>query len=50
MSDGETLKARCGECDHVWIVAYLPMPLDKVAKLGMAARCPKGCDGKVFCA
>lgn len=44
-----TFDARCGTCGHVWIVAHLPMALDKVAKLAIAARCPKGCDGKVFC-
>ena len=35
--------ARCGddECGHVWIVAYLPMQLDKAARLMHLAACPK---------
>lgn len=43
-------KARCEKCDHVWVVAYLPMPVEDVARLGMKAACPKGCKAKVFCA
>ena len=48
--DGNSLKARCGDCDHVWIVAYLPQSLEKVTKEAMGARCPRGCSGKVFVA
>lgn len=35
--------ARCGSntCDHTWIVAYLPMPLEKAAFLMKRAACPK---------
>ncbi|NGO50461.1 hypothetical protein [Allomesorhizobium camelthorni] len=40
MSD-KALWAKCKECSHVWAVAYLPMELEKVAKLALAARCPK---------
>lgn len=35
--------AHCPNCEHEWHVCYLPMPLEKAAKLMMAARCPKGC-------
>ncbi len=35
--------ARCSDeaCGHEWIVAYLPMQLDKAARLMMLAACPK---------
>lgn len=35
--------ARCGDnaCGHTWIVAYLPMQLDKAARLMQLAACPK---------
>lgn len=45
-----TLNGRCGKCDHVWPVAYLPQSLATVAKLCMDARCPKGCDSNIFVA
>ncbi len=43
---------RCGaaECGHVWPVAYLPMPIDLVAKVAKGARCPLCGGSKVFCA
>lgn len=36
------LKAKCSadECGQVWVVAYLPMPLDKVGMLAQRAACP----------
>ena len=50
MTTTSTVQARCGECNHIWVVAHLPMPLDQAAKLMMAARCPHGHAGKVFVA
>jgi hypothetical protein len=40
-----TITARCGDeaCAHVWIVAHLPMSIDKVAMLMQRAACPKCC-------
>ena len=40
--------AHCSACGHSWIVAYLPMPLERFAALGKAARCPKGCRSPVM--
>ena len=45
-----TLNARCGKCGCVWIVANLPLPLDRVARLAKAAACPNGCEAKVYVA
>jgi hypothetical protein len=50
VSEQETVKARCGDCDHVWVVAYLPLPLKDAARLAIAARCPHGHKGKVYVA
>jgi hypothetical protein len=30
----------CGRCRHSWIVAYLPMPLDRFAQVLRRATCP----------
>jgi hypothetical protein len=46
----DTFDGRCASCGHVWTVAHLPMELSKLAKLAMAAQCPKGCDAKVMLA
>jgi hypothetical protein len=35
-----SMLGRCGDCFHVWTVAYLPMPPDKLAKLLCRAACP----------
>lgn len=41
MADEEKmLRGRCGSCDHVWIIAYLPMEVSKVAALAKVAGCP----------
>lgn len=36
------LRARCSvlTCQHKWVVAYLPMPLNTVAALAKRAACP----------
>ena len=41
-----TVNARCRACDHVWIVAYLPMQIEKAARLMQLAACPKCADKK----
>lgn len=45
-----TLNGRCGECEHVFIVAHLPMPLSTVADLMRRAACPKCGSKKIFVA
>lgn len=46
----DRIEARCGKCSTVWKVADLPMPLDQCGKAMLAARCPKGCNDKVYLA
>ncbi|MGR9441649.1 hypothetical protein [Rhizobium leguminosarum] len=36
----EPFKGRCGKCEHVFIVAHLPMPLTLAADLMKRAACP----------
>lgn len=36
----ETLKGQCKDCGHVFVVAYFPMTVEKVARLAMRATCP----------
>lgn len=43
-------RAQCGECDHIWVVAYLPMDLSKVANIMKTARCPNCAGAKLFVA
>lgn len=43
MSD---LYAGCPKCQHVWLIAKLPMDLRRVADRAEAALCPNGCDLK----
>ena len=43
-----SLRGRCGECSHVWVVAHLPMGLREVATLAGRASCPKCACTKVF--
>jgi hypothetical protein len=31
---------RCGACGHMWILMYLPMPMDTAARVMKAAHCP----------
>lgn len=45
-----TLKGRCGACDHIFIVAHLPMDLGKAAKLMRRAACPKCASTEIFAA
>lgn len=34
------MNVRCGACDHVWAVAYMPMEVSQLARIIRAARCP----------
>ncbi len=43
-----SLRGRCGACSHVWVVAFLPMELDKVASLAARCACPKCSCTRVF--
>ena len=36
----EPLKGRCGKCEHVFVVAHLPMPLSTAAEVMLRATCP----------
>lgn len=31
---------QCGECEHIWAAAYLPILLDDIAKILLSASCP----------
>lgn len=44
------MRCRCGDCGWVWVIAYLPMPVEKVARLGLRAACPMCACTKVFLA
>jgi hypothetical protein len=44
----QPFQGRCGECGHVWTVCFLPMAMDRAARLMSAAACPKGCDASVY--
>ena len=48
--DTNHIGGRCGDCHFRWIVAYLPMPVDKFVTIARAARCPKCASAKVFVA
>lgn len=40
MLTSNTLNGKCGACGHVFLVAQLPMPLEKAAGLMKRAACP----------
>ena len=40
MADKQPCHAKCKSCDHRWIFAWLPMPLQTAAKLMKGLRCP----------
>lgn len=44
------LRGRCDGCGHIWVVAYLPMPVEAVAKIARGAACPMCAGTKVFVA
>ncbi len=41
MTDAKPFWVKCLSCSHVWPAAYLPMEIDKCAKLLKKASCPK---------
>jgi len=41
----QTVRGKCGKCDHVWIVAYLPMDIPPLVRIMRAARCPMCANG-----
>jgi DNA-directed RNA polymerase subunit RPC12/RpoP len=47
---GNTLNGKCGDCEKVFVVVHLPMPLDKAAKQMKAAICPHCASTKIFVA
>ncbi|MEN5278888.1 hypothetical protein ABE527_18325 [Brucella sp. TWI432] len=44
------LRAQCGGCTHIWVVAYLPMELTKAATLMKNAACPNCASKSIFLA
>jgi hypothetical protein len=40
MNERKPCNARCGACEHVWALAFLPMPLEKAANVIRRATCP----------
>lgn len=44
------LRGSCGDCGHVWVVAYLPMELTKVVRIAGRAACPMCAGSQVFVA
>jgi hypothetical protein len=47
---GSAIRGRCEECDQVWTVAELPLPIVDAANAMRRARCPARCEAKVFLA
>jgi len=39
-AEKQRANAACAECSHVWTVAWLPMPMEKVATCYRRACCP----------
>ena len=37
----DRLYVHCADCDHTWIAVYLPMAMDKAAKVLRKVVCPK---------
>lgn len=50
MTERKPFNGRCGDCEHVWAVCYLPMPLEQAGKMMTAAQCPMCASKKVFVA
>lgn len=48
--DSKELRVHCGECQHRWVAAYLPMEMSKMGRLLKGLRCPKcvGDPKKIF--
>jgi hypothetical protein len=41
MSERKAFWAKCPACDHVWPIAYLPMPMELCAKMTRRPACPQ---------
>lgn len=50
MTKSTRLYGKCKDCGHVWVIAYLPMEVTKVATLGKRAACAKCACTKVYVA
>ena len=48
MSDAKKpMTVRCGSCEHEWVAAHWPIPVNKIVALVQAMYCPKcGQDSK----
>lgn len=40
MADKKPLNVGCVSCGHEWTAAYLPMSIDKVARIAKGLYCP----------
>lgn len=40
MSDKRPLWVKCGDCSHVWVAVWLPMEMNKAARLMSRVSCP----------
>ena len=36
----EPFRVRCGDCEHEWVAAYLPMALEKWCRVIGSVHCP----------
>ena len=51
--NGKTpMVVQCGsdECSHIWVIVWLPMPLENAAHVMKGARCPLCANGQVYVA
>lgn len=49
-SRSERIEGQCAECGHVWVICYLPMALEDVARLMKRAACPACAETRVHVA
>lgn len=47
MTDRKPLHVKCEDCKHVWVLLYLPMELDRAARVMSGAHCPQ-CGDKMI--
>lgn len=43
MTEPTPFVVHCGQCQHEWTAAYLPMDLETFGKVAAKAVCPFGC-------
>lgn len=48
MTERKPFHGKCGECQHIWVVLYLPMDLCKSAEIMKRATCPMCGSHKIF--